>query len=158
MFLLAFILIESSILWSMFTFNMQRDHSRKRLESNHFESNGTSGKLHFHVTIVWLIGARIHQQSCFLPYIITVFSVGLYVQHSAKKPKILKQPVENTFDNITTMTGSIPSPVASQNNMSNTSKFIKLIGGRDRGRKAKSLKVFFNIAHVEVCHCLLFIL
>ncbi|XP_015892402.3 chromatin modification-related protein EAF1 B isoform X2 [Ziziphus jujuba] len=89
--------------------NDQRDHSRKRLESNHFESNGTS---------------------------------GLYVQHSAKKPKILKQPVENTFDNITTMTGSIPSPVASQNNMSNTSKFIKLIGGRDRGRKAKSLKTY----------------
>ncbi|KAF3435970.1 hypothetical protein FNV43_RR23062 [Rhamnella rubrinervis] len=66
---------------------------------------------------------------------------GLYIQHSAKKPKIFKQSLDNTFDNITTMTGSIPSPVASQNNMSNTSKFIKLIGGRDRGRKTKSLKI-----------------
>ncbi|PON97818.1 Octamer-binding transcription factor [Trema orientale] len=36
------------------------------------------------------------------------------------------------------MAGSIPSPVAS---MSNSSKFIKLIGGRDGGRKAKLLKM-----------------
>ncbi|KAL5562108.1 hypothetical protein UlMin_031855 [Ulmus minor] len=63
---------------------------------------------------------------------------GLYMQHVAKKPKISKQSLENTFDN---MTGSIPSPVTSQNTMPNTSKFIKLIGGRDRGRKAKSLKM-----------------
>ena len=65
------------------------------------------------------------------------------MQHNAKKPKLSKQSLENSFDNINTMTGSIPSPVASQNNMSNTSKFIKMIGGRDRGRKAKTLKVLF---------------
>ncbi|XP_062078466.1 chromatin modification-related protein EAF1 B-like [Humulus lupulus] len=88
----------------------QREPSKKRLGSNHFESNGTS---------------------------------DLYMQHNAKKPKILKQPLENTFDNITTMTGSIPSPVASQNNISNANKIMKLIGGtgRDRGRKAKLLKM-----------------
>lgn len=66
------------------------------------------------------------------------------MQHIGKKPKISKQPLENTFDNIGIMSGSIPSPVASQNNISNTSnKFMKMIGGtgRDRGRKAKLLKV-----------------
>ncbi|XP_016650804.1 PREDICTED: chromatin modification-related protein EAF1 B-like isoform X1 [Prunus mume] len=87
----------------------QRDHSKKRLESHHFESNGT---------------------------------IGLYGQHIAKKPKILKQSLDNTYDSMTPMAGSVPSPVASQmSNMSNTSKFIKLIGGRDRGRKTKSLKM-----------------
>lgn len=56
----------------------------------------------------------------------------------------MKQSLDNTFDNITPMSGSIPSPVASQmSNMSNPNKFIKLIGGRDRGRKVKALKVLF---------------
>lgn len=82
-------------------------------------------------------------------YILAFSSIGLYIQHSAKKPKIFKQQLENTFDNMTTMTGSIPSPVASQNNMSNAHKFIKLIGGRDRGRKAKSLKVLLSIALIH---------
>nr|XP_008372482.2 chromatin modification-related protein EAF1 B-like isoform X1 [Malus domestica]XP_017187926.2 chromatin modification-related protein EAF1 B-like isoform X1 [Malus domestica]XP_028958333.1 chromatin modification-related protein EAF1 B-like isoform X1 [Malus domestica]XP_028958334.1 chromatin modification-related protein EAF1 B-like isoform X1 [Malus domestica] len=87
----------------------QRDHSKKRSEGHHYESNGT---------------------------------IGLYGQHTAKKPKILKQSLDNTYDSITPMPGSNPSPVASQmSNMSNTSKFIKLIGGRDRGRKTKSLKM-----------------
>uniref|UniRef100_A0A6N2M2V0 SEC7 domain-containing protein n=1 Tax=Salix viminalis TaxID=40686 RepID=A0A6N2M2V0_SALVM len=40
------------------------------------------------------------------------------------------------------MTGSIPSPALSQmSNMSNTKRFIKLIGGRERGRKNKSMKM-----------------
>lgn len=63
---------------------------------------------------------------------------------NSKKPKISKQLLENTFENATTMGGSIPSPVASQNNISHANKFIKLIGGRDRGRKSKSLKVHFQ--------------
>ncbi|KAF7825770.1 chromatin modification-related protein EAF1 B-like isoform X1 [Senna tora] len=92
--------------------NEQRDHSKRRLESHHFEPNGSSGK-----------------RSCYL---------GLYVQHTAKKPKTMKISLDNTFD-VTTMNGSIPSPAASQ--MSNPSKFIKIISGRDRGRKAKSLKI-----------------
>ncbi|KAL6208948.1 hypothetical protein ACLB2K_019891 [Fragaria x ananassa] len=69
-------------------------------------------------------------------------TIGLYGQHNAKKPKISKQSLDNTYDGMTPMTGSLPSPVASQmSNMTNPSKLIKLIGGRDRGRKAKSLKM-----------------
>ncbi|XVF21383.1 hypothetical protein REPUB_Repub12eG0085800 [Reevesia pubescens] len=87
--------------------NEQRDYSKKRLESHHFDSNGTS---------------------------------GLYGQHSAKKPKIMKQQLDNAFD--ITPSGSIPSPVGSQmSNMSNPSKIIRLIHGRDRGRKAKTPKI-----------------
>ncbi|XVF81191.1 hypothetical protein PTKIN_Ptkin15bG0136800 [Pterospermum kingtungense] len=87
--------------------NEQRDYSKKRLESHHFDSNGTS---------------------------------GLYGQHNAKKPKIMKQQPDNAFDVVAS--GSIPSPVASQmSNMSNPSKIIRLIHGRDRGRKAKTPKI-----------------
>ncbi|XP_020218821.1 chromatin modification-related protein EAF1 B isoform X2 [Cajanus cajan] len=88
--------------------NEQRDHSKKRLDSHHFEPNGSS---------------------------------GLY-GHSAKKLKTTKQSLD-TFDNVAPMTNSIPSPAASQmSNMSNPSKFIRIISsGRDRGRKAKALKV-----------------
>ncbi|XP_059594012.1 chromatin modification-related protein EAF1 B [Vitis vinifera] len=89
--------------------NEQRDHSKKRSEGHHFESNGSS---------------------------------GLFGQHNSKKPKIIKHSVDNTFDNITPMSGSIPSPVASQmSNMSNPNKIIRMIGVRDRGRKAKGLKL-----------------
>ncbi|CAI8585292.1 unnamed protein product [Vicia faba] len=85
----------------------QRDHSKKRLDSHHFESNGNS---------------------------------GLYGQHNVKKQKMTKQSLE-TFDNISPINNSIPSPVASQmSNMSNPNKFIRIINGRDRGRKGKSLK------------------
>nr|KYP63473.1 Helicase SRCAP [Cajanus cajan] len=86
--------------------NEQRDHSKKRLDSHHFEPNGS------------LYG------------------------HSAKKLKTTKQSLD-TFDNVAPMTNSIPSPAASQmSNMSNPSKFIRIISsGRDRGRKAKALKV-----------------
>ncbi|XP_054782883.1 chromatin modification-related protein EAF1 B-like isoform X1 [Prosopis cineraria] len=86
--------------------NEQRDHSKKRLDSHHFDPNGSS---------------------------------GLYAQHIVKKPKTMKLTLDNTFDNIPTMNGSIPSPATSQmSNMSNQSKLIKI---RDRGRKAKSLKI-----------------
>lgn len=89
--------------------NDQRDHSRKRLDGHHFDSNGGS---------------------------------GLFGQHNAKKPKIMKQSLDSPFDNMTPMTGSIPSPAASQmSNMSNPNKFMKMIGGRDRGRKSKALKM-----------------
>ncbi|XP_019460850.1 PREDICTED: chromatin modification-related protein EAF1 B-like isoform X1 [Lupinus angustifolius] len=86
----------------------QRDHSKKRLDNFHFESNGNS---------------------------------GLYGQHNVKKLKTMKQPLDNTFDNIAPITNSSPSPAASQmSNMSNPSKFIRIISGQDRGRKAKGLK------------------
>ncbi|RZB52285.1 Chromatin modification-related protein EAF1 B [Glycine soja] len=86
-----------------------RDHAKKRLDSHHFEPNGSS---------------------------------GLYGQHSVKKLKPTKQSLDN-FDNVAPIANSIPSPAASQmSNMSSPSKFIRIIsGGRDRGRKAKALKV-----------------
>ncbi|KAF5930589.1 hypothetical protein HYC85_031462 [Camellia sinensis] len=59
-----------------------------------------------------------------------------------KKPKMTKQSLDNSFDNLTPMSGTIPSPVASQmSNMSNPNKLIKILGGRDRGRKTKSSKM-----------------
>ncbi|KAG8371734.1 hypothetical protein BUALT_Bualt13G0118900 [Buddleja alternifolia] len=87
----------------------QRDHLKKRSESHHLESNGSSG----------LLG-----------------------QPMMKKPKIMRQSQDNSFDNITPIAGSLPSPAASQmSNMSNPNKFIKMLGGRDRGRKPKVLKM-----------------
>ncbi|KAG6401288.1 hypothetical protein SASPL_138140 [Salvia splendens] len=67
---------------------------------------------------------------------------GLYGQPVIKKPKIMHPSQENSFENIAPGAGSAPSPAASHmSNMSNPNKFIKLLGGRDRGRKAKILKV-----------------
>ncbi|CAJ1949473.1 unnamed protein product [Sphenostylis stenocarpa] len=89
-----------------------RDQSKKRVDIHHFESNGSSGK-----------------------------ATCLYGQHNGKKPKIMR-PLDNPLDNIVPMTNSIPSPATSQmSNMSNPNKFIKIISGRDRGRKAKALKI-----------------
>ncbi|WJX81703.1 hypothetical protein P8452_64551 [Trifolium repens] len=85
----------------------QRDHSKKRLDSHHFDSNGNS---------------------------------GLYGQPNGKKLKMTKQSLE-TFDNISPINNSILSPAASQmSNMSNPNKLIRIITGRDKGRKAKPLK------------------
>ncbi|KAL1190588.1 Chromatin modification-related protein EAF1 A [Cardamine amara subsp. amara] len=65
---------------------------------------------------------------------------GLYGPHSAKKQKTTK--LENNFHIAIPLTGSIPSPAASQmSNMSNPNKSIKFIGGRDRARKIKGLKI-----------------
>ncbi|GMI66377.1 hypothetical protein like AT3G24880 [Hibiscus trionum] len=87
--------------------NEQRDYSKKRSESQHFDSNGSS---------------------------------VLYGQHNAKKLKVMKQQPDNAFD--INPNGSIPSPVGSQmSNMSNPNKIIRLIHGRDRGRKAKTPKM-----------------
>nr|KYP76876.1 E1A-binding protein p400 [Cajanus cajan] len=67
---------------------------------------------------------------------------SLHGRLSLKKPKILTPSLENPLDNIVPMTNSIPSPAASQmSNMSNPNKFIKIISGRDRSRKAKALKI-----------------
>ncbi|GFY99496.1 helicase/SANT-associated, DNA binding protein [Actinidia rufa] len=75
-------------------------------------------------------------------------SSGLFSQHIMKKPKMMKQSLDNSFDNLTPISGSIPSPVASQmSNMSNPNKLIKILGGRDRGRKSKSLKALVVLVH-----------
>ncbi|KAF9622932.1 hypothetical protein IFM89_035363 [Coptis chinensis] len=65
---------------------------------------------------------------------------GVFGQHATKRPKILKQ-LQDTSESITPVAGTVPSPVASQmSNMSNPNKFMKMITGRDRGRKIKALK------------------
>lgn len=60
--------------------------------------------------------------------------------------------MDNTFDNVAPMSGSIPSPVASQmSNMSNPNKIIRMISGRDRGsRKAKGLKVLMSYLAIYI--------
>ncbi|XP_060177044.1 chromatin modification-related protein EAF1 B-like isoform X1 [Lycium barbarum] len=69
-------------------------------------------------------------------------SSGLFGQHNAKKPKMLRQSLENSFENNAPIGGSIPSPVASQmSNMSNPNKLMRMLSGRDRSRKAKTLKM-----------------
>ncbi|MFQ6620425.1 hypothetical protein Gotur_001275, partial [Gossypium turneri] len=89
------------------THNELGNYSKKRPESSHFDSTGTS---------------------------------GLFGQHNAKKLKIMKQQLDNTFD--ITSNGSIPSPVGSQmSNMSNSSKIIRLMHGSDKSRKAKTPKM-----------------
>ncbi|KAK9733918.1 hypothetical protein RND81_04G100800 [Saponaria officinalis] len=66
---------------------------------------------------------------------------GLFGQ-PAKKPKLAKHSLDNSFDNTVPMSGSVASPVASQmSNLSSQTKIIKLIGGRDRGKKGKGFKV-----------------
>ncbi|XP_056170193.1 chromatin modification-related protein EAF1 B-like isoform X3 [Syzygium oleosum] len=61
---------------------------------------------------------------------------------SAKKPKMIKQSPDNTFDNITSVTGSIPSPVASQmSNMSTPNKLVNSTNGHDRSTKVKGFKM-----------------
>ncbi|KAL1557478.1 chromatin modification-related protein EAF1 B-like isoform X2 [Salvia divinorum] len=67
---------------------------------------------------------------------------GLLGQHIAKKPKLMRQSQDNTFDSIPPSALSVPSPMGSQmSNMSNQNQFIKMLSGRDRGRKSKSVKM-----------------
>ncbi|KAL5706386.1 hypothetical protein ACHQM5_024563 [Ranunculus cassubicifolius] len=67
-------------------------------------------------------------------------SNGVFGQHATKRPKLLKQ-LQDSSESNTPLNGIVPSPVASQmSNMSNPNKLMKLIAGRDRGRKAKALK------------------
>ncbi|KAL8146814.1 chromatin modification-related protein EAF1 B-like isoform X2 [Apium graveolens] len=68
-------------------------------------------------------------------------SSGLYGHHIGKKPKLIKQSLDNSADNVAPVNCSNSSPAASQmSNMPNPSKFIKMLGSRDRGRKTKGLK------------------
>ncbi|KAI8523225.1 hypothetical protein RHMOL_Rhmol13G0056700 [Rhododendron molle] len=69
-------------------------------------------------------------------------SIGLVGQHITKKPKMMRQPLENLFDNNSLMSGSISSPLASQmSNVSVPNKLIKILAGRGQGRKAKVFKM-----------------
>ncbi|XP_073311417.1 chromatin modification-related protein EAF1 A-like isoform X2 [Primulina huaijiensis] len=56
--------------------------------------------------------------------------------------KILQPLQDGSFDNTSTVAGHLPSPLASQmSNMYHPNKFHKMLGGRERGRKAKVLKM-----------------
>ncbi|RWR83969.1 chromatin modification-related protein EAF1 B-like protein isoform X1 [Cinnamomum micranthum f. kanehirae] len=69
-------------------------------------------------------------------------NTGMYGHPGAKKPRASKQLPNASLETMTPMSGSIPSPVASQmSNMSNSNKLIKVIAGRDRDRKAKAIKM-----------------
>ena len=77
-------------------------------------------------------------------YILQTFYEGLYIHHNMKKLK-MRQSSDNSFENLTPMARSIPSPVTSQmSNMSNPKKFMELLV-RDRGRKSKTVKVSWII-------------
>ncbi|XP_049408486.1 chromatin modification-related protein EAF1 B-like isoform X1 [Solanum stenotomum] len=69
-------------------------------------------------------------------------SNGLFGQHVAKKPKMMRQSIENSFENVGPVGGFVPSPAASQmSNMSNPNKLVRMLSGRDQGRRAKALKM-----------------
>ncbi|VFQ95914.1 unnamed protein product [Cuscuta campestris] len=95
----------------------QGDYSRKRLEHHQFESNGCNG-----------INRIINQ-------------------HIPKKPKIMRPSLETSSEYNSPITGSAPSPSASQfSNMPNTNKFTRMLTGRDLSKKAKSLKMPAGLA------------
>ncbi|XP_031480917.1 chromatin modification-related protein EAF1 B-like isoform X2 [Nymphaea colorata] len=67
---------------------------------------------------------------------------NLHGQHAAKRPKISKQLTDTSPEAATPLTGSIPSPAASQmSNIANPNKLMRMIANRDRGRKNKVLKI-----------------
>ncbi|XP_075493864.1 chromatin modification-related protein EAF1 B-like isoform X5 [Primulina tabacum] len=56
--------------------------------------------------------------------------------------KIVQPLQDGSFDNASTVAGHLPSPLASQmSNMYHPNKFHKMLGGRERGRKSKVLKM-----------------
>ncbi|XP_073064752.1 chromatin modification-related protein EAF1 A-like isoform X5 [Primulina eburnea] len=56
--------------------------------------------------------------------------------------KIVRPLQDGSFDNASTVAGHLPSPLASQmSNMYHPNKFHKMLGGRERGRKANVLKM-----------------
>ncbi|CAH9099825.1 unnamed protein product [Cuscuta epithymum] len=66
---------------------------------------------------------------------------GQFGLHISKKQKIMRPSMENSFDNISPVLGSVASPVASQmSNMSNPNRIMKMLAGRDRSRKGKNPK------------------
>ncbi|XP_073146392.1 chromatin modification-related protein EAF1 A-like isoform X2 [Henckelia pumila] len=65
---------------------------------------------------------------------------GILGQPTTKK--IIQPSQDGSFDNTSTVAGHVPSPVASQmSNMYHPNKFYKMLGGRERGRKVKTLKM-----------------
>ncbi|KAL9683941.1 hypothetical protein QQ045_021370 [Rhodiola kirilowii] len=85
------------------------DHSKRRLDRHHLDSNGSN---------------------------------GLFGQHRNKKFKLSKQTFENVLDNGAPISGSMPSPAASQmSNMANANEYKKIIANGDRFKKIKGTKL-----------------
>lgn len=62
---------------------------------------------------------------------------------------MMRQSLENSFENIGAGGGFVPSPAASQmSNMSNPNKLMRMLSGRDQGRRAKTLKV---LIYARIC-------
>ncbi|KAJ8534575.1 hypothetical protein K7X08_016303 [Anisodus acutangulus] len=69
-------------------------------------------------------------------------SNGFFGQHIAKKTKMMRQSLENSFENVGPVGGFVSSPAASQmSNMSSPNKLMRMLSGRDQGRRAKTLKM-----------------
>ncbi|KAK4804301.1 hypothetical protein SAY86_004118 [Trapa natans] len=93
----------------------------------------------------WQLGSALHseqqrEQSKKRPeYFDSNGTIGLYAQHNPKKPK-LKQSLDDTGDNVISLSGSLPCPISSQMcNISNQNKLMRYIGGHDKSRKPKAL-------------------
>lgn len=118
-----------------FLWQFQRDHSKKRSEGLQLESNGGSG-----TALFYFVSALANILTLLFPYIKLCPCLEGLLGHVAKKPKLTRPSFDNSFDSAAPVGGSAPSPVASQ--ISNPSRLIRYIGGRDRGgRKNKVLKV-----------------
>lgn len=62
---------------------------------------------------------------------------------------MMRQSLENSFENVGPVGGFVPSPAASQmSNMSNPNKLMRMLSGRDQGRRAKTLKV---LVYARIC-------
>lgn len=101
----------------------------------------------------------------FLSVMYLLFYKGLYVQQVVKKPKMIKQLQNKSVDTLHLAGGSVPSPVASQmSNMCDPNKFIKMLGGAERGRKSKTVKVVWRKNRADLvsgtspysCHSIFF--
>uniref|UniRef100_A0A7N0ZS45 Uncharacterized protein n=1 Tax=Kalanchoe fedtschenkoi TaxID=63787 RepID=A0A7N0ZS45_KALFE len=67
---------------------------------------------------------------------------GTVGEPNAKRPKTVKQTLESSFESPGFNNRMVPSPVASQiSNKPHPFKIMRMIGGRDRARGTKSLKV-----------------
>ena len=136
-----------SVVYHMFHLSLScpqfhRDLYQKRTEINQPDSNGNNGK----DPLVKDINVFV-DTTHFLIHLCLSYK-GLLGQHIAKKPKLMRQSQDNTFDSIPPSALSVPSPVGSQmSNMSNQNQFIRMLSGRDRGRKPKSLKVCMQIVN-----------
>lgn len=73
-----------------------------------------------------------------------LFNTGLYIQQVVKKPKMMKQLQNKSVDILHFAGGSVPSVASKMSIICNPNKFTKMLGGRERGRKSKTLQVVWG--------------